>query len=153
MFALASSTVTSVMFSLLFNEGRIGVRDLIYGSIAGAISSAAASAYITNPVYGILFGFISAALQVIIMNTVEKNFARNKGILNTYSFTLFGGQGLLGCVFASAWQAVNLGYANGFTYAMADESVFGFVDGLIAMCMGVAFGALTGLFVMLVSSH
>ena len=112
MYALASSTIASIMLSVLFNGGNVGVRDLIYGSLAGAISSASASYYVTNPVYGILFGFISAVIQVIVMNTIEKSRSRTGRIFNTYSFTLFGVQGLLGCVFASAWQAVAIGYAN-----------------------------------------
>ena len=114
MFALASSTVAAIMMSLLFNGGRIGIRDLIYGSLAGGISSASASYYITNPVYGILFGFISGVLQVILLNVVEKKVANNSKIINTYTFTLFGIQGFLGCIFAAAWQAVAIGYANDF---------------------------------------
>ena len=70
MFALASSTITSIMISLIFNAGRVGVRDLIYGTVAGAIASSSASAYITKPIYGILFGFISSTIQVVIMNTI-----------------------------------------------------------------------------------
>ena len=87
------------------------------------------------------------------MNTVEKKFAREKKVFNTYSFTLFGGQGLLGCIFAAAWQAVNVGFSDGFTYNLKDEAVYGFVDGLIAMCMGIGFGLLAGIFVLLFSSH
>lgn len=70
MFSLASATITSVMISLLFNGGRVGVRDLIYGTVAGAIATSSASAYVTKPVYGILFGFIAAAIQVLVMNTI-----------------------------------------------------------------------------------
>ena len=62
-------------------------------------------------------------------------------------------QGLLGCVFAAAWQAVNIGFSDGFSFNFDSEAVFGFVDGLISAAMGLGFGIIAGLFVMLVSSH
>ena len=156
MYALAASTVAAIMMSLCFNGGRIGIRDLIYGSLAGGISSASASYYITNPVYGILFGFLSVVIQVIMLNAVEKKVANNSRIINTYTFTLFGVQGFLGSVFAAAWQAVAIGYANDFQYNFDETNepaVYGFVGGLISLSMGIGFGLLAGILVLCVGGH
>lgn len=62
-------------------------------------------------------------------------------------------QGLLGCIFAAAWQAVNLGFSDGFDFSFDSDAVYGFVDGLISAAMGIGFGLIAGIFVMLVSSH
>ena len=106
MFAVAASTLSSVMVSVLFNRN-IGPKDMIYGSVAGIVISSTASYYITNPVYAILIGFIGGVIQTIFNNTVEKSFAQSRNIFNTYSFTLFGLQAFLGCCFAAAWNAVS----------------------------------------------
>lgn len=152
MFAVAASTLSSVMVSVLFNRN-IGPKDLIYGSVAGIVISSTASYYITNPVYAILIGFLGGVIQTIFNNTVEKNFAQSRTIFNTYSFTLFGLQSFLGCCFAAAWNAVSLGDSDNFSYSFDTEAVYEFVTGLISIPMGLGFGILAGIFVMLVSAH
>lgn len=65
-------------------------------------------------------------------------------------------QGLLGCIFASAWQAVAIGYSNEFVYNFDltnEPSIFGFTDGLISAAMGIGFGVIAGLLVMLAGGH
>lgn len=153
MFALAASTISSSMISLLFHDGRLGIRDMIYGSIAGGISSSSAAFYVTKPVYGILFGFLSGIIQTLVMNLIEKKFARENRIFNTYSFTLFGIQGVLGCIFAAAWKAIVGGFSDGFDYKLDENYVYEFTDGLISIAFGVAFGSIVGLLVLLVAGH
>lgn len=122
MYALAAATVSSFATSVLINDGLL-IRDIVYGPIAGGVISSSASFYVTNPVYGILIGIIGGIVQVVVMNTIEKKTARSKPIWNTFSFTLFGIQGLLGGVFAASWNAISRGTAtNGFTFDYTNES-------------------------------
>lgn len=50
-------------------------------------------------------GIIGGAVQVIVMNLVEKKVAMEKSIFNTFSFTLFGVQGMIGACFSAIWYA------------------------------------------------
>ena len=106
-----------------------------------------------KPVYGILFGFLSGIIQTLVMNLIEKKVARESRIFNTYSFTLFGIQGVLGCIFAAAWKAVAGGFSDGFEYTLDQNYVYEFTDGLISIAFGVAFGAIVGIFVLLLAGH
>jgi len=115
-YSLAAATVSSFATSSLINNGFL-IRDIIYGPIAGGVISSSAAFYVTNPVYGILIGMIAGIVQVAVMNIVEKKVARSQSIWNTFSFTLFGVQGMLGGCFAGAWNAVSRGGETyGFTF-------------------------------------
>jgi ammonia channel protein AmtB len=114
-FAMSAATLTSFMVSPLFNNGLL-IRDIIYGPVAGGVASVTASYWVVNPVYSIVIGVVSATIQVIVMNLIEKKFARENSIFNTYSFTLFGIQGLIGAIFAAIWDAGLRSNTYGFTY-------------------------------------
>lgn len=62
-------------------------------------------------------GIVGGFVQVLIMNVIEKKFARTKNIFHTFSFGLFGVQGMIGAAFAGGWNAIARGTAtNGFTF-------------------------------------
>lgn len=113
-FSLCAATLTSFLVSPIFNNG-ILVRDIIYGPIAGGVASVTAGYFVINPTYALVIGLVSAAVQVAVMNLVEKKFAREKSIYNTYSFTLFGIQGLIGAIFAAIWMAAVRSRKENFT--------------------------------------
>lgn len=155
MYALAAATVSSYATSVLINNGLL-IRDIVYGPVAGGVISSSASFYVTNPVYGILIGMIGGIVQVIVMNTVEKKVARTKSIWNTFSFTLFGVQGLLGGVFAAAWNAISRGTAtNGFTFDFTGElgQVYSWLMSLVSAAMGIGFGLIAGGLCLAVAGH
>lgn len=153
-YALAASTLTSFAISAIFNNGVL-IRDVIYGSIAGGICSSTASYFIVNPVYGIIIGTTAGLVQVIVMNLVEKKFARSKSIFNTFSFTLFGIQGFLGACFAAAFNAAVRSRKYGFIYTFPADwnQVFAWIMSLISAPMGICFGALVGAMCMAASTH
>ena len=74
-FALCAATITSFIISALINNGVL-IRDVIYGPIAGGVACSTASYWIVNPVYAIVIGVVSALIQVVVMNVVEKKVAR-----------------------------------------------------------------------------
>lgn len=152
LFSLCAATITSFMVSPLFNNG-ILIRDIVYGPIAGGVASATASYWIVNPVYALVIGVVSALLQVIIMNLVEKKIAREKAIFNTFSFTLFGGQGLLGAIFAAIWNAAVRSKTYDFSYDFRINQVFSWIMSLISLPMGLAFGLVAGALCAAVATH
>lgn len=153
-FSLCAATITSFVVSALINKG-IMIRDVVYGPIAGGVASVTASYWIVNPVYALVIGVVAALVQVVAMNVVEKRVANEKSIFNTFSFTLFGIQGLIGAIFASIWHAGVRSQSYGFTYNIDGNSnqVFSWIISLISMPMGLLFGAGAGLLVMAVGTH
>ena len=69
LFGMAASTLGSLSMSLILNH-RINVRDIIQGPTAGAIATASASYFITNPVYGLVIGCIAGIFQVLWQNFI-----------------------------------------------------------------------------------
>ena len=67
MFALASSTVAAIMMSLAFNGGRIGLRDLIYGSLAGGVIIGASANLLGSRMgvgLSLIIGFIGGFVNI-----------------------------------------------------------------------------------------
>lgn len=87
-------------------NGIIIFRDLIHGVIAGAIVVGASSLFISNPIYAIVAGMTGGIIQTIIQNVLERRAAKNRIIISTVSWSLFGIQGLIGAAFASGWKAI-----------------------------------------------
>ena len=131
------------------------IRDIIYGPVAGGVVASSAAYFVTNPVYGIIMGIVSGVFQVIIMNTIEKKISRQKDIFHSFSFALFGLQGMLGGIFAGIYNAISRTATNGmtFNYATEKHQVFSWIISLISMPMGIAFGILAGLLCLLVAGH
>ena len=146
-YSLAAATVTSFALSPRFNNGLL-IRDIVLGPIAGGVVASSASYYIINPVYGIVMGVVAAIVQIVIMNKVERKFSMEKSIFNTYSFTLFGVQGMIGACFSAIWYAAVRSRKYGFEFNFPDErgwnQVFAWIISLISAPMGIAFGLLAG---------
>lgn len=104
----------SISTSYILNE-KLTIRDFTLGPVAGGISVASASFYITNSTYAILIGTIAGIIQPLI-NFVELKYCIEKPIINTVSFGLFGINGLMGSVWATIWGAVVLTRTDGMTY-------------------------------------
>ena len=151
-YSLAASTIISFAISPIFNDGLL-IRDIVYGPIAGGVAASTASYYVVNPVYGIVIGVVAGLVQVIIMNKVEKKVANEKSIFHSFSFTLFGVQGMLGACFAAAWNAGVRSRTQGFDFEFTDNQVFAWIMSLISAPMGIAFGAIAGAICMCLSTH
>lgn len=104
-YAISASTIVSMAGSVLAHGNPIG-RDVINGIVAGGVSSLTASFYFTNPVWSMILGSASGILQLLGQSLVETKWAKKNSIINTYSFTVFGAQALLGGVFAAIFRAV-----------------------------------------------
>ena len=151
-FALCGATIASFMMSTLLNEGVL-IRDIIYGPIAGGVASSTASFWIVNPVYAIVIGVVAGSIQVIIMNLIEKKVARERSIFNTFSFSLFGIQGLIGAIFAAIWNAAIRSRTEGFVYDFSTNQVFSWIISLISLPMGLLFGLGAGALCYAVGTH
>ena len=119
-YSLAAATVTSFALSPLFNDG-VQIRDIVFGPVAGGVVACTAAYYVVNPVYGMVMGTVAGAVQVVIMNLVEKKVAMTKSIFNTFSFTLFGVQGMIGACFAAIWYAGVRSKMYGFEYIFPED--------------------------------
>jgi ammonia channel protein AmtB len=146
--------------SCVVNE-MLHVRDVVEGSIAGAVACASASFYLVNPVYALVIGSVSGVVQALAQNMIEKRSSRTRNILNTFSFVTFGVQGMLGSAFASLFRAVLEGDANrnhaisdhSYTTSYLNAPVFDFVSGIISGTMGTLIGVLMGVVLLLVAKH
>lgn len=114
-FGLAAATFTSFAMSALIN-GKLQIRDIVYGPVAGGIATATASVYIVEPVWALLAGTVAGIIQVAGMNLIEAKWARNRNIVHSTSFILFGVQGILGSVWAAMNNAIIHGNSESFTY-------------------------------------
>jgi len=63
-FAMASSMVTVVSLGLIF-QGKASYRDIITAPIAGGVMVSSASAFLYNPLQGLILGMIAGLLQFI----------------------------------------------------------------------------------------
>lgn len=160
-FGLSAATVASFAMSALFN-GRLQIRDIVYGPVAGGVAVATSSVYIVEPVYAMTVGAFAGMLQVFIMNLIEKRVSNNNNIFSTVSFSLFGVQGLVGAGFAAMNNAIIRGFSEGFTYILSTDAnnnlftdlpIFTFWIGLLAVAFGVGFGIVAGIFIMIFASH
>ncbi len=100
---MAGSTVMSIGVSSIINH-TISVRDVVQAPTAGAVAIASSAYYITNPVYALVIGCVAGIIQTILQTLVEKRAARSAYITNTFSFTVFGVQGIVGSIFASGFR-------------------------------------------------
>lgn len=151
-FALCASTLAAFMISPIFNDGVL-IRDIVYAPIAGGVACSTASFWILNPVYALLTGLVAGSVQVVIMNLAEKKVARERSIFHSFSFSLFGVQGMIGAIFAAIWNATVRSNTYGFSYNFKVNQVFSWVMSLISAPMGFLFGLLAGALCMAVAYH
>lgn len=95
----------SLAFSFLF-YGKANIRSFINGIVASGIAVLCSSYFIFNPGYPMVIGLVSSLVQVTIEGVIEKKFIKRFDIISTYSFSLFGVQGLIGAVAGSIFKAI-----------------------------------------------
>ena len=138
-------------------NGIIVFRDLLHGIIGGGIVVGAASLYISSPIYALVAGITGGVVQGIIQNLFERRAAKNRTIVSTVSWSLFGIQGLIGAAFASGWKAVLYSSNHGLTVEQTvlgiSDSQYDFYGGLISAGIGAASGLVIGLLIYLVNRN
>lgn len=68
-YSLCAATIASIIWSSVFN-GKLVVRDIILGPIAGGVIAGTASLYVVNPVYSLVMGFVGGSVQIIGQNLI-----------------------------------------------------------------------------------
>lgn len=76
---------------------KYGFKLVIYSIIGAGVSVLSSSAYISNPVYAIVFGLASAIAQALFM-FINSKLKERFGALDPHAF-VFVGQGFLGIFF------------------------------------------------------
>lgn len=104
-FSISSAIFGLVTVTCIIN-GRINVRDLIYGAVAGGIAGGAPSYFTSNIVYALIVGYLAGVFQAIFQSIVERNFLKTNQPIATVSIPLFVFQGLFGSFFAAGWKHV-----------------------------------------------
>lgn len=102
---MAASLMAAYITSSVFNPNVIA-RDLLHAPIAGGIVVGSAASFIVSPVYALVAGFTAGTVQTLIQNCVELPWMKQKTVISTISWSLFGVQGILGGIFASAYKRI-----------------------------------------------
>lgn len=101
-----SATVIFSMIGSIFVHGKPLIRDLINSVVAGGVCSLTASYYLTSPIWSILLGCLAGIVQTVGHSILENRFAKEKSVLATHSFTIFGIQGIIGGIWAAIFRRV-----------------------------------------------
>jgi len=144
-YSIFSSVMMGISFSFFINS-KLVIRDLINSGVAGAISGLASVMYIDKPVYSMVVGSTSGIVQTLVQNLIEKRISRRTKVFSTYSWQLFGVQGLIGTIFGSIFKTVvekefNQPYARDLLKTFKPPIVLG----LISVAIGIGGGILLGL--------
>lgn len=102
--AISASVVTSLAMSAV-GHGRIRIKDLMYGTFAGAAIIGTSAPHIFNTVAAILLGMIAGILQPLF-NLIEEKLAHNKVHFSTCAPFVFATQGFLGSLAAGILRAI-----------------------------------------------
>lgn len=102
--AISSCVVTSLALSAIIN-GRIRIKDLMYGVFAGAAMIGTSAPLIFSPTAAVLLGIIAGLLQPIF-NIIEEKLAHHKVYFSTNVPFVFAIQGLLGSLAAGIIRAI-----------------------------------------------
>lgn len=90
MLAMSSAGVMGIFLGAF----AYGFRMVVYGIVGAGVAMLSASAYVSNPVYGIVFGIGSALLQFFFL-FVNTKLKKRVGPLDPHAY-IFVGQGFLG---------------------------------------------------------
>jgi ammonia channel protein AmtB len=101
---MSASVVTSLALSAVLH-GRIGIKDLLYSPICGAILVGTSAQVIFNPMAAIILGIIAGFLQPLF-NIVEQRLAKGQIYFCTSAPFLFLIQGLLGGMAAGIMRVI-----------------------------------------------
>lgn len=152
--SVSGATIAAVAMCLIF-YGRLVVRYLVYGPVAGAIIGGASSYYTSNPVYAIVVGVAGGMLQAIFMR-IKHWMVDTKGYrpITSVSFVLFGIQGIVGTAFAVGWKEIIEQNSNNLPYVPNGQNSAPLIlYGLISAGIGAAFGIFIGFLILLVNGH
>jgi hypothetical protein len=147
---ISASVVTSLAMSAIMN-GRIRIKDLMYGTFAGAAIVGTSAPHMFNPVGAIVLGMISGLLQPLF-NLAEEKIARGRAVFSTCAPFLFAVQGLLGSLAAGIFRAIGANgdyrfdpttYPYPFRWAQAGEY---YRATFISFGIAIGAGVIVGLF-------
>ena len=147
---ISASVVTSLAMSALMN-GRIRIKDLMYGTFAGAAIVGTSAPHMFNPVGAIVLGMISGLLQPLF-NLAEEKIAQGRVVFSTCAPFLFAVQGLLGSLAAGIFRAIGTNgdyrfdpttYPYPFRWAQAGEY---YRATFISFGIAIGAGVVVGLF-------
>lgn len=153
--AMGAAIIGAIGTSLLIN-GALVPRDIITAPVAGAIIAGSATFFITQNAYSIVVGFVGGVIQVLIQNYIEKPNARDGSILSTFSWSLFGIQGLLGGIFSTGYRDILNHNTNSTVFSAASLNYnpgFELLIAVISIGMGLGFGAIAGSLIYIVSGQ
>lgn len=154
--AISACVVTSLALSAIIN-GRIRIKDLMYGVFAGAAIIGTSAPLIYSPTTAIVLGMIAGLLQPLF-NIIEEKMAHRKVYFSTNVPFVFAVQGLLGSLAAGVIRAIRDNTAV-FDYSLNplpfQWDVAGEFFRACFISFGIALGAgvVVGLFVFLVSAQ
>lgn len=153
---MASSALVGIAFSI-FVYAKIVPRDMLNSLIAGGVASVSAGFYFTNPVWPMVLGSACGIVQSLVQGLIEKKVAMKNRIFNTFSFTLFGVQGLIGSIFAAIFRRVVEDRNDGISFnfnGMNDQNPgYDIAVALISAALGIGFGLISGLIILAVTKH
>lgn len=151
---MAGSTVMAIGVSSMINHS-LAVRDVVQAPTAGAVAIASSAYFITNPVYSLVIGSVAGIIQTVLQTFVEKRASRKSNITNTFSFIVFGVQGIIGSIFASGFREALNNETNGLEISLSNLPfpVFGFVTACISAGVGIVFGVFIGIFYIISAKH
>lgn len=150
-----SAVLCSAGVSIIINQ-KLNIRDFVNSPIAGAIAALCSSYFIATPVYSQIVGAVAGITQAIVQNTIETRIAQEYEIVTTYSFCLFGVQGLIGAAFGSIFKfalSKDLQLQSSFNVIKMKELAEPALLGIIAVGVGVIAGTFISTSVILLSVH
>lgn len=154
-YCIAASVIVGTAFSIFVYEKTIP-RDFINSVVAGGVASCTAGVYFTNPVWPLVLGSVTGMVQSLVQGLIEKRIAMKGRIFHTYSFTLFGVQGIIGGVFASIFRKVVETRNDKFTYNFTinqNPAGYDLAMACLSAALGIGFGLLIGIFVLITARH
>ena len=149
---LVASTVGAMCTSALLN-GKLNIRDMVIGPLAGGVAVTTAGSYITDPVFSLTLGAFVGIFQVMIMNIVRGKIGQGDAITTSSSFTLFGLNGLIGSAWAAWSNAFVTTDQGNFTFTAFTESHFEILMGLMSIAFGIGIGLILGLLFLCTGQH
>lgn len=102
-FAISTCVVTSLALGAVIH-GRIRIKDLMYGTFAGAAFVGTSAPLMFNVIQAMILGMIAGLLQPIF-NIIEEKIAHRKAWFSTCVPFVFGIQGFLGSLAAGIIRA------------------------------------------------
>lgn len=151
--AIYLATAAAGLLSIFVGSFKFGFK-LVTNTIVGAgVAILSASAYISNPVYAVVFGIASAVLQIIFSFLAEK-WEKNSGPIDPNAFA-FVGQGFFGIFLATINKGIVYSNDNELTFdwSQIPKSEYILGNGAITLAMALILGFGLGSFISCFTSH